>query len=531
MNEKIGVLLVHGIGEQKHFEHMEAEVRHLALALRGRPSVRSVAVQPNFSLDGARHAEEMTYRADREASLSIFVQHKDETQQVIEFRGVWWADLDERSTFLSRLRFWGWALSQWAVAGAEQNTRGLTDFDKLQFPTSPVRDGPWPWIHWVRVRLQLYLVGAIFLLILTTWTLARNVVQRLLRGSIPPPGILANYVGDVKLILQSARHTEGSLADLGQPPRVSIRRRMIRGLVDMALSSYDRWYILAHSLGTVVAQNGLMETEVCLPNYLDQNTWQRCQDQNLSTALAESAARKTMMPTRPPWLHANDAIDRKRLFSRFQGLLTYGSPLDKFAALWPAIVGINPDPVFQAGTEWINIYHETDPVAGKLDGFGSPPAPGGDHTLISPLNFAYKASPLLLISHLRYLQYTPRSQGSLAEKLAVWLTRENGRPTFPAPVQTDRHWQLDENLRRARRLFRLIQWLALAIGLGCILGYIYLQLCKHGLTCEDVVISLAGFGPDQLQALSLGLEAIAWCLAVTFVVGILHIAGTRAKWL
>jgi len=31
--ERVGVLLVHGIGEQKRFEHLEAEVRNIAAAL------------------------------------------------------------------------------------------------------------------------------------------------------------------------------------------------------------------------------------------------------------------------------------------------------------------------------------------------------------------------------------------------------------------------------------------------------------------------------------------------------------------
>ena len=46
----------------------------------------------------------------------------------------------------------------------------------------------------------------------------------------------------------------------------------------MALGSYCRWYILAHSLGSVAAWNGLMETEHCLPNYLDEARWRRLQE-------------------------------------------------------------------------------------------------------------------------------------------------------------------------------------------------------------------------------------------------------------
>jgi hypothetical protein len=50
---------------------------------------------------------------------------------------------------------------------------------------------------------------------------------------------------------------------------------MVRALVDVATANYDRWYILAHSLGTVVAFNGLMTHAHSFPNYLDERRWRR----------------------------------------------------------------------------------------------------------------------------------------------------------------------------------------------------------------------------------------------------------------
>jgi len=74
--------------------------------------------------------------------------------------------------------------------------------------------------------------------------------------------------------------------------------------------------------------------------------------------------------------------------------VTYGSPLDKFAFLWPQIVSINRDVnVWSAGFEWINVFDHTDPVAAKLTAFHG--AMGRDVK-----NFAYKASPFLLYSHI-----------------------------------------------------------------------------------------------------------------------------------
>lgn len=51
------------------------------------------------------------------------------------------------------------------------------------------------------------------------------------------------------------------------------------------------------------------------------------------------------------------------------GLVTYGSPLDKFAMLWPAVIpNIRDQRAFARGT-WLSFYDATDPVAGHLDAF------------------------------------------------------------------------------------------------------------------------------------------------------------------
>ena len=50
---------------------------------------------------------------------------------------------------------------------------------------------------------------------------------------------------------------------------------MIRAIADVACNRYHRWYVLAHSQGTVVAFNGLMETAYAWPGYLDEDRWDR----------------------------------------------------------------------------------------------------------------------------------------------------------------------------------------------------------------------------------------------------------------
>lgn len=98
----------------------------------------------------------------------------------------------------------------------------------------------------------------------------------------------ANYISAVKLYSQRRRfgpelipEDEEFIDTVGEPPRVSIRHRMICAIADVAGNAhtagnrYPRWYILAHSQGTVVAFNGLMETAYAWPGYLDERRWKR----------------------------------------------------------------------------------------------------------------------------------------------------------------------------------------------------------------------------------------------------------------
>src|SRR5262249_54001204 len=115
----------------------------------------------------------------------------------------------------------------------------------------------------------------IFLLSSFSVTLAVFLLKRLNFGVWSPVNTFVNYLSAVRLYTQNRRSGGGPLDGLREPPRFTIRRRMVRAIVDVACSNYDRWYILAHSLGSVVAFNGLMTHAHSLPNYLDERRWRR----------------------------------------------------------------------------------------------------------------------------------------------------------------------------------------------------------------------------------------------------------------
>src|SRR5262245_7654093 len=205
-----------------------------------------------------------------------------------------------------------------------------------------------------------------------------NLLLKRIKGApVVSTALIVNYLSGVKLYNQTTRAGGSPMDGPDEPPRVAIRRRMIRAMVEIAAGEYERWYILAHSLGTVVAWNGLMEIQEALPNYLAADQWADLQPPLRGTRAA-ALDDIHMMPNRPVWLDQRDIVDRRVLFKKFRGILTCGSPLERFCALWSNAVAINSDEsVFPQGAEWINVYDPTDPVGTWIRDFNPEQKPIG----------------------------------------------------------------------------------------------------------------------------------------------------------
>jgi hypothetical protein len=452
MTTRTGVLLVHGVGEQHKFEHLESTVRNLATVLKGDPNYKSVHIAINTQNSSAYSAEHQTWQADTCAPIVLTLKDQQDQITEIDFHELWWADLDEPDTLKKQLEFWVWGLSLWTKP----------QYQALQFgKASQEMRLACPRAINALDRFRLFGFSFVVLLLLPLLSLLSNVLQRL--GTHLRPDVIVQYLGDIKLYQQNPHPGSGSLDDLGQPPRVSIRRRMIQAMVNMSLASYDRWYILAHSLGSIVACNGLMETESALPNYLDKALWQQWQtqahlvhsDQPIAKPIDPS---KKMMPERPPWLHDDDTVARSVLFRNLRGVLTYGSPLSKFAVLWPAMVPINRDEtVFAADCEWINVYDPTDPIADATK-FYEPQSLEG----LAPKEIVYRTQSFHLLSHNHYLSPDKNNPHRLVNQVAQWLA--TGKPFVP-PAQV-----IEESQIRWYQILRVSVWgvaaLLIAVGLS-----------------------------------------------------------------
>jgi len=402
--ERVGAILVHGIGEQRRFEHLEGETRKIVDAIIAKFGARRRDVTPTLTTgtNDTYLGQQASWASGREAPLHVLVELPDKIVD-IAFHEVWWADINEASTIAKQIRFWMWGLS---LAGiAKHNVPFLPGASRTRPP-----DNADALSYWDRVRMGF--VSALFGFSAFSVALINLVLKQIDFSPLPLTATIVNYLSAVKLYSQNSRVGGGPMDGPDEPPRAAIRRRMIRTMIDVAEAGYERWYILAHSLGSVVAWNGLMEIQQALPNYLDQQRWNDPATQPLRGTSPNPFDINAMMPNRPVWLGHRDILQRDILFRNFRGVLTYGSPLERFCGLWSAMVPINrqEDP-FQEQTEWVNVYDPTDPVGTWIEDFDPKTNPRPGHATLKPENFPCRASPILLFSHLCYL--TASRLGSL----------------------------------------------------------------------------------------------------------------------
>lgn len=530
--EKVGVLLVHGIGEQCQFEHLEGEVRNIVTALKkSLGETQTIQVQINSFPAAAFNAQQETWQ-DGERSPVVVEVYDEKKLTQIYFHQVWWADLDEPTNLWSEIRFWLWGLSLWTINGKLQPE--LPGSVARMKPPNNVQKNRSPISGWARARL--FWVSLVIFLIVPVLSLLNFVLRRVLALKIPPPDILSQFIGDVKLFQQEKRINKGPLHDFGSRPgaplkermmglrpRVTLRRRTIRKLVEMALNPYDRWYVLAHSQGTILAFNGIMETAQSLPNYLTEELWSRCKDNSLirvaknpDEALSDQENKK-MEPFFPAWRDREDIVDRRELFKNFRGLLTYGSPLSKFATLWPKIVLLNIDNhVFPKDFQWLNVYDPTDPVAGAMQApFQSNQSGSSDDSnskAPEPIDFAYKANRFHLLSHVEYLSFSKGDRTRLVDVVASWLVEGSlSANKDRLSVKTGKHLDsLSPTLILVYKIAREITWVLAAFLFGSLLSVLISaipQLSSFSQSITSFVLNLV-FPWVQISLMSPWLKVI-----------------------
>jgi hypothetical protein len=205
--ERVGVIVVHGIGDQKRGDHLEQVVRPLVEGFGDDDVGRA----------GRRVTVHTPLVGDTPASVQIDVGWRDRAGRAhlteITVHEVHWADINEPNSIGKGLRFWLWGLSAWLSPGkfdvGENNvfTRTMaTPRFKGRDPTKQLMLGD---------RISLFVVGWLFLLaappILVADFLAKKVFGTTLPASLQT---IVSYVSAVKLYTQERR--TGRLAGIVQ---------------------------------------------------------------------------------------------------------------------------------------------------------------------------------------------------------------------------------------------------------------------------------------------------------------------------
>jgi hypothetical protein len=447
---KIVVLVVHGVGEQRRFDQLELIAANFFRALRynGRQPVMQVHggdQVPRCSPEHSWRETQLTIRWKPPAGNAA-----GDCMQA-SFREVHWADLDTPLDFAGWWKFVGWALSIAGVRFFSQSRPGM----RMPCRLSPLRQ--------LGVRVKLFLLSLFFLILLGTLGLLDLALKRLnIRIKILENAyrLVFDYLGDVKLYQDWFYRNDARAETVGEKSRIAIRRRMVRVLLKTAAETLDDeavegFYICAHSLGTVIAFNALMELEHVLPDYLTEEEWRALPDRLKKTVPLPPLPADRERPTRRPWLDPHRggcaAIDRTVLFGKLRGFITLGSPLDRFAAIWPAIVPINatgvPHPV-----PWVNVHDVQDPIAGGDLRLFECAASGGDiGGLMQPDNYAWPDSSWFFRAHNSYWNVT-KGKERLMDALLRWF---EGAPFALTGAGTPwARWRA--RMLRARYFFTLV---------------------------------------------------------------------------
>lgn len=438
-DKRITILVVHGVGEQGRFEYLESTAANLykALANNGR--------KPRIEMRPVNHATRGSLEHSLDVAPTLISWSTANGGQIkANFREVHWADLDMPYTYWNWIKLVGWSFS---VAGAKLFDKNQSDLiaDHNMRPPETLS-----WFKRLWVRFQLFGISLLFLILLGSVSLINGLLERL---SIKIPflqnvrDLIFRYLGDVKLYQDHFLRDDERIEVLGDKSRVAIRRRMIRELIaiatDVKNNKTDGFYILAHSLGTVVTFNALMETGIALPNYLTQAEWTAL-EAHFKGKSTPAQLPDVMLPARPVWLDGGkpsnvtaerDQIDRNKLLSGLRGVLTMGSPLNKFAAIWPRIVPINLE-TLNNKVKWYNVQDVQDIVAGpaslletKINGKSYV---GG----LSLHEMMWSDQCFLFTAHTSYWKAKSEKPHRLIDRLIPWFEGGN----LAAPIDARKVW-------------------------------------------------------------------------------------------
>jgi hypothetical protein len=221
-------------------------------------------------------------------------------------------------------------------------------------------------------------------------------------------------MSSVKIYQQQKSDTKQDVLDEVLSRRVRIQKRLANKFLDMAESKFDTWFVLAHSLGSVISFKTLMFDGAAFARSLSCGRWSRL-DPSWKTQDVAPSEDFIDKPPLPWWLASNDALAIGNVYDRFGGIVTYGSPIETFAALWPSIIEINESRSINA--PWINLYDRRDFISSPIKSMNAI----SDSLPIT--NIETKSHWLIAKSHTNYLNSKGRS-AEVIQGVIRWFAGE-----------------------------------------------------------------------------------------------------------
>ena len=205
--QSIGVILIHGIGEQRRFEHLDWQARDIIRALAAAPDVKTT-VEIGTDRGAEFHAEQNSWSDGPRGPVRVYVETAGQPSHCVHFHEVWWADVNERYSVAKQLQFWLWGLAIWAYphdgGGPDNRLHGQLAVTSPRDPDLSAAVGR----IWARTRL--FMVGVFFMVAALPVGLGLALLQRVF--NLRTPDLLktvTNYVSGVKLFNQRSRYGPG----------------------------------------------------------------------------------------------------------------------------------------------------------------------------------------------------------------------------------------------------------------------------------------------------------------------------------
>lgn len=408
---RIGIICVHGIGEQPRCKHSDAVARDLVKILSSHYGSDAVSVQTSPGVNRG------TVRAD----TTIFLKRRSILYE-IDLIECWWRDLGERHGFKRIIRFWSWAITLWS-------SRRLSEEASLGRVNPDACKGKGKLVRIFYTRLIIYLYSVLFFVLILPAHFFLNIASALpFLARINIFATAYSYLSSVKLYVESKNDTVDDVVDLLVPKRVRIQSRLNALITKVGSADYNSWILLAHSLGSVIALKSIMEDGAAYANSLTADEFNNIDPRFLRNRSNSDVDYIDKTPSKN-WVPEDVSLNLDLLYDTFGGLITYGSPLHMFSKMWPSIIEINNKREF-GSFSWVNISNTLDPIAGDID-FLDP-----ERDKIDLHNFSFDSGFSIHKSHNNYFKRSNKSEDQLIFQLMKNVI-ERGR-IFEEIVDTEK---------------------------------------------------------------------------------------------